>query len=174
MAEALGSADTAATVANQSTIAEAVMKVGDLCQRAVVSVDNSIGLTEAAQLMRERHVGFLVVYRTGDDQRRPIGVLTDRDIVIEVIAKKADADALRVDDLMTRQPVIANEAEDLGDVLQAMRMAGIRRVPVVDARGALAGVIAIDDAFDVIAKFMCDITGSVKNQQRQERRSRVT
>lgn len=149
------------------------MKVGDICKRAVIAVDNTMDITAASELMRLHHVGFLIVYKLGDDLRRPIGVLTDRDIVIEVIAKKVDPASITVDDLMTRQPLVADESEQLSDVLQAMRMAGIRRVPVVDARGALAGVVAIDDAFDVITGFMCDITGSVKNEQRQERRSRA-
>jgi CBS domain-containing protein len=153
---------------------ETVMKVGDICQRGVVCIDNTVDLAAAAQLMRERHVGFLIIYRSGDELRRPIGVLTDRDIVIEVIAKKVAADSLTVEDVMTRQPVIANEHEELAEVLQGMRMAGIRRVPVVDARGALIGVIAIDDAFDVITNFMCEITGSVKNEQRVERRTRAS
>jgi Mg/Co/Ni transporter MgtE len=74
---------------------------------------------------------------------------------------------------MTRHPLVARETEELGDVLQAMRTAGIRRVPVADTRGALVGVVAIDDAFDVITGFMCDITGLVKNEQRQERRARA-
>jgi len=149
------------------------MKVGEICKRAVTAIDNSMDIHAAADLMRQRHVGFLIVYRCGDELRRPIGVLTDRDIVVEVVAKKVDPAALTVEDLMTRQPLVANETEELGDVLQAMRMAGIRRVPVVDMRGALTGVIAIDDAFDVITGFMCDITGSVKNEQRHERRSRA-
>jgi predicted transcriptional regulator len=149
------------------------MKVGDICKRAVISTENSTDITAAAELMRQHHVGFLIVYKSGDELRRPIGVLTDRDIVIEVVAKKVDPASLKVDDLMTRQPLVANESEQLGDVLQAMRMAGIRRVPVVDTRGALTGVIAIDDAFDVITGFMCDITGSVKNEQRQEWHSRA-
>lgn len=150
------------------------MKVGEICQRAVVCIDNTVDLSAAAQIMRERHVGFLVVYRAGDDLRRPIGVLTDRDIVVEVIAKKVSADALTVEDVMTRQPVIANEHEELADVLQGMRMGGIRRVPIVDVRGALIGVLAIDDAFDVLTNFMCEITGSVKNEQRVERRTRAS
>lgn len=150
------------------------MKVGDICRRAVISIDNSMDVTAAAQLMRDQHVGFLVVYQAGDELRRPVGVLTDRDIVIEVIAKKVDPGALTVDDVMTRQPLLANETDELADLLQAMRNAGIRRVPVVDVRGALTGVIAIDDAFDVITGFMCDITGSVKNEQRQERRTRAS
>jgi predicted transcriptional regulator len=149
------------------------MKVGDICKRAVVSIDNSMDISAAAELMRQHHAGLLIVYKSGDELRRPIGVLTDRDIVIEAIAKKVDPASLKVDDLMTRQPLVANESEQLGDVLQAMRMAGIRRVPVVDTRGALTGVIAIDDAFDVITGFMCDITGSVKNEQRKEWHSRA-
>lgn len=150
------------------------MKVGDICQRSVVSIDNGQDLAAAAELMRERHVGFLVVHRLGDEQRRPVGVLTDRDIVVEVVAKKVDPTSVTVEDLMCRQPMVANDFEELGDVLQAMRIAGIRRVPVVDVRGGLVGVVAIDDAFDVITNFMCDITGSVKNEQRQERRSRAS
>lgn len=149
------------------------MKVGEICQRSVVCIESAVDLSAAAQMMRERHVGFLIVYRAGDDLRRPIGVLTDRDIVIEVIAKKIAADALTVEDVMTRQPVIANEHEELADVLQGMRMSGVRRVPIVDARGALIGVFAIDDAFDVLTNFMCEITGSVKNEQRTERRTRA-
>jgi predicted transcriptional regulator len=148
------------------------MKVSDICKRAVIAIDNSADINAAAELMRRHHVGFLIVHKSGDELRRPIGVLTDRDIVMETIAKKLDPAALRVDELMTRQPLVANESEELGDVLQAMRIAGIRRVPVGDSRGALAGVVAIDDVFDVIAGFMCDITGSVKSEQRQERRWR--
>jgi predicted transcriptional regulator len=159
-------------VSGCSQITEVVMKVGEMCRRAVIAVDNNLNLNAAAETMRTHHVGLLVVYRAGDELRRPIGVLTDRDIVIEVIAKNVDPSSVTVDDVMTRQPMVAEETEQLSDVLQAMRIAGIRRVPVVDARGALAGVVAIDDAFEVITGFMCDITGSIKSEQRHERRAR--
>ena len=149
------------------------MQVGEVCRHGAISIANTEGITEAARLMRERHVGFLIVHRLGDDLRRPIGVLTDRDLVVEVMAKQIDPRAVKVDDLMTRDPVVANETEDLADVLSGMRLAGIRRVPVVDARGALVGVIAIDDAFDLITTFMCDITGSIKHEQSVERRART-
>ena len=149
------------------------MNVGEHCRRGVISIADSADIVAAARLMRDQHVGLLSVHRQGDDIRRVIGVLTDRDIVIEVIAKKVDPASITVEDLMSRQPLVADEFEQLSDVLQAMRVAGIRRVPVVDARGALAGVVSIDDAFDIITGFMCDITGSVKSEQRQERRSRA-
>lgn len=149
------------------------MKIGDLCRRGVVSIDSSMDITAAAQLMREQHVGYLIVYRPGDDIRRPIGVLTDRDLVIEIIAAKVDPAELTVEDVMTRQPLIASETDELSDVLQAMRLAGIRRVPVVDVRGALVGVIAIDDVLEVMTGWLCDITGSIKSELRQEWRVRA-
>lgn len=149
------------------------MKVGEICRRGAISVAHTEGIAKAAELMRQHHIGFLIVYRLGDDLRRPIGVLTDRDIVVEVLAQKIDPEALAVEDVMTREPLVANETEDLSELLQAMRLAGVRRVPVVDARGALTGVIALDDAFDIITSFMCDITGSIKHEQRVERRARA-
>ncbi|WP_129781986.1 CBS domain-containing protein [Peristeroidobacter soli] len=149
------------------------MKVGEVCRRGAVSIANTESISSAARLMREHHVGFLIVHRLGDDTRRPIGVLTDRDLVVEVMAQRVDPDTVTVDDVMSRDLVVANETEDLSDVLQAMQLAGVRRVPVVDLRGGLAGVVAMDDAFDVITTFMCDITGAVKHEQRQERRQRA-
>lgn len=149
------------------------MKISEICKRGAVCIANSEGVSEAARLMRENHVGFLIVHQLGDDLRRPIGVLTDRDLVVQVMAKKADPESLTVDDVMTRQPLVAIENEDLSDLLQAMRLGGVRRVPVVDVRGALTGVVALDDAFDVITTFMCDITGSIKHEQRVERRARA-
>lgn len=153
-------------------IAEGVMKINEYCRRSVVSIAGNADIAAAAQLMREQHVGFLVVYKLGDDIRRPIGVLTDRDIVLQVVSPSLDPKAITVEDVMTRQPLIASESDELRDVLQAMRMAGIRRVPVVDARGALVGILAIDDALDVVTSLLCDITGSIKSEQRQEWRAR--
>ena len=149
------------------------MKVGEYCKRAVVAINGKADAAAAAQLMRNEHVGFLIVYRDGDELQRPVGVLTDRDLVLAVMARDVDARTVTVEDVMTRQPLIANESDELSDLLQAMRMAGIRRVPVVDVRGALVGIIATDDALDIITSLMCDITGSIKHEQRQEWRART-
>ena len=149
------------------------MKVGEYCKRAVVAIAASVDAAEAARLMREEHVGFLIVHHEGDSLQRPIGVLTDRDLVLGVMARDVDPHAVTVDDVMTRQPLIANEADELSDMLQGMRLAGIRRVPVVDVRGALIGIMAIDDAIDVVTGLLCDIAGSIKSEQRQEWRARA-
>jgi CBS domain-containing protein len=149
------------------------MKVGEYCRKAVVAIASNTDAAEAAKLMRKLHVGFLIAHREGDALQKPVGVLTDRDLVLGVMARDIDPHAVTVDDIMSRQPLIANEADELSDMLQAMRLAGIRRMPVVDARGALTGIMAIDDALEVVTGLMCDIAGSIKSEQRKEWRARV-
>jgi CBS domain-containing protein len=138
-----------------------------------VAIASSSDAAAAAKLMRAEHVGFLIAYREGDELQKPTGVLTDRDLVLGVMARDVDPRAVTVEDIMSRQPLVANETDELGDMLQAMRLAGIRRVPVVDDRGALTGIMAIDDAIDVVTGLMCDIAGSIKSEQRQEWRART-
>ena len=149
------------------------MKIGEYCKRAVVAIASKADAAEAAKLMRAEHIGFLIVYREGDELQKPVGVLTDRDLVLGVLARDVDPHSVTVDDVMTRQPLIANESDEFSDMLQAMRLAGIRRVPVVDVRGSLTGIMAIDDAIDVVTGLMCDIAGSIKSEQRQEWRARA-
>lgn len=148
------------------------MNIGQVCKHMVISIPDTSDIVEAAQLMRDQHVGFLVVFKEGDEWKRPIGVLTDRDIALEVVAREVAPRQVTARDVMTPDPVIASENDDLSELLQGMRIAGIRRAPVVDARGTLTGVIAIDDAIDLVTGFLCDISGSIKSEQRQEWRAR--
>jgi len=149
------------------------MKVGECCKRMVVSIHSNADAGVAAKTMRAQHVGFLVVCRDGDELRRPIGVLTDRDLVLTVMALDIDPYSVTVEDVMTRQPLTAHEDDELSDALQGMRLAGVRRVPVVDTRGALIGIFALDDGIDVLTGLMCDIAGSIRREQRQEWRARA-
>jgi CBS domain-containing protein len=149
------------------------MKVGEYCNKCVVAIASSADAADAAKLMRTHHVGFLVVHREGDVLRKPVGVLTDRDLVLGVMARDVDPYAVTVEDVMSRQPLTANESDVLNDLLQGLRLAGFRRAPVVDARGALVGIMTIDDAIEVITGLMCDVAGSIKSEQRQERRRRT-
>ncbi len=148
------------------------MRVDQYCKREVVAIAGDADVTEAAGLMRDRHVGFLVVFERDDPARRPIGVLTDRDIVLEVTAPSIDPHAVTVADVMTNDPMMARDSDDLSELMHGMRMAGIRRVPVVDANGALTGVIAVDDMIEVVSLLMEDIAASIKAEQRQEWRAR--
>ena len=125
------------------------MIVQDLFERDAVAIGGFENLTTASQLMREKNVSFLVVVEPGfDNQLKPVGVLTDRDIVRSVVAREADSRALRVDDVMTRDPLIAQPADDLLDAERRMRQLGVRRVPVVGDGGELLGVLSLDDILD--------------------------
>lgn len=151
------------------------MNVGDLCKRHVVTIPGGAGLTAAAQLMRAEHVGFLVVVEpaTEDEGLNVIGVLTDRDIVIAVVARAADPRTLTVGDVMTRDPLLAKEAGSVEVTLRFMREVGVRRVPVLNNKGRLVGVMALDDALNAIAAQLSDIAASIRNEQRVERSVRA-
>src|SRR4029078_7514508 len=113
------------------------MKIAEYCKRAVVAIASKVDAAEAAKLMRAEHVGFLIVYREGDELQKPVGVLTDRDLVLGVLARDVDPHSVTVDHVMTRQPLIANESDELSDMLQAMRLAGIRPAPTSGLRVSL-------------------------------------
>jgi len=99
----------------------------------------------------------------------PIGVLTDRDIVVGVVAKQTDPKALRVGDLMTRQPVVVDESASLGQAPGEMRRIGIRRIPVVGHNSLLVGVLSLDDILGALSEDLLDVAGSVRNEVRIEK-----
>ena len=150
------------------------MNVGSICRREVVTVTPHIDLVAAAQVMRERHVGFLVVVEPEPHTPygRPIGVLTDRDIVVSIVARGADPKLLTVADLMKRYPAMVDEADLLEQALHTMRRMGVRRLPVVGPAGMLSGVIALDDMLAVLCGEGSDAVSTVRNEQRNEARLR--
>ncbi len=144
--------------------------VSSVCQRNVVTVRPHDDLTAAARTMREKHVGCLVVteFDVGSQKERPVGVLTDRDIVVAVVAGEAEPKALRVEDVMTRQPVTIPEGASIASAVHQMRRIGVRRLPVVDYRGNLVGVLSLDDVIGVLAVELQDVAGSIEREQRIE------
>lgn len=129
------------------------MNALELCQRKVVTVRRHEELGTAAWMMRERHVGCLVVVEPAGIMggERPIGMLTDRDIVTQVIVREADPRDVSVEDAMSPHPVTVAATAPIEEALQLMREGHVRRLPVVDDRGRLAGIIALDDIFEYLA-----------------------
>src|SRR5689334_8146145 len=109
------------------------MRVAEICTRDPVTVRKSERLTEAAKRMREAHVGDLVVVETYGPRVVPVGILTDRDIVIEVVARVPDRmTSLEVGDVIGDDVLTVCEDEDLTFALERMRKFSVRRIPVVD------------------------------------------
>ena len=150
------------------------MNVGSICRHQVITVTPRTDLVAAAQLMREQHVGFLVVVEPEPNTTfgRPVGVLTDRDIVISVVARDADPKSLTVADVMKQYPAMVDETDPLDQALHTMRRMGVRRLPVVGSAGMLTGILALDDVLDVLSGEISDVSGTVRNEQRIESRLR--
>ena len=144
--------------------------IGQIAQRNVVTVREADDLVAAAKRMREQHVGYLIVAEpeASSQSLRPVGVLTDRDIVVAVIAKDIDPHALTVGDVMIREPVVVREDSPITSALQEMGRIGVRRMPVVGARGELLGVVSIDDVLETLADELGNIAGSIRHEQRFE------
>jgi CBS domain-containing protein len=149
------------------------MSIIDIATRHVVSIGAGATVREAAELMRHRHVGLLVVVEQPNGERYPIGVLTDRDIVVSVTAPGIDPDVITVGDVMSRAVSTCGAHDDLFGALQTMRVHGIRRLPVVDGHGALCGLVSIDDIIAAIGQNLGDLSAALRREQVNEMRSRT-
>jgi CBS domain-containing protein len=150
------------------------MNVGDLCQREVLTVSRSSDVIKAAQLMRQGHVGYLVVVEPGEVERqRPVGVLTDRDIITEVLATGRDPARVHVGDIMTQPPITVRESESADKALQEMRRVEVHRLPVVGPHDELVGVVALDDVLSVVASTLQSLARSIRNDRWIEGKPRL-
>ena len=149
------------------------MNVGEFCTREVVVIGRDATILEAAKLMRRHHVGDVVVIDVRDNKKVPIGILTDRDIVVELLAKEVDLSLINAGDAMSLDLHSVKEDEDLLETMQFMRQRGIRRVPVVGAAGELIGIITLDDMIEAISEQMTDLVQLLGREHQIERERRV-
>jgi CBS domain-containing protein len=147
-----------------------MLTAGETCSRAVTIAYPSLAIGEAARLMRQRHVGCLVVVEELSSRESLVtGILTDRDIAIGVVAADRDPHGLRVGDLMTKDVVTAREDDSLADVISIMRRRKVRRVPVTGARDVLVGILSLDDVIAVMTQQMQEVAAAVVAAASHER-----
>lgn len=144
------------------------MTIGEICTRRVVIASRDTSIYDAAKLMREYHAGDLVVTDELGDKRTPIGIVTDRDIVIEILAEGLNPGGLTVGDIMTGSLVTVNEHDSIFEALRLMRSEGIRRTPIVDSAGALIGIVSLDDMLELIAEELGDLASLIREERRNE------
>ncbi len=148
------------------------MNAGDICNREVVVVYRTTSLLEAAKLMRDFHVGSLVVVVDRLSERVPVGIVTDRDLALAVLAKEVDPRSVDVGDVMSTELFTVREQDSVTDVLRLIRDRGVRRVPVLTHSGALAGIVTIDDVLDIVAEQLGDIVHAIERERVRETRVR--
>jgi CBS domain-containing protein len=148
------------------------MKLKDICILDVACCTSEISILAAARMMRQQHTGDLIVIDDRDEERIPVGILTDRDIVIEVLGQGLDPAKATVADAMTTQLVVASGFEEVSLAIERMRAHGVRRVPVVDDDGCVMGIVTLDDMLKLHAEQAGALLEIISKEQAMEGRAR--
>jgi len=135
------------------------MAINEFCHRNVVCATRDTTVTEAANLMRQHHIGDVIIVETRGGKQIPIGIVTDRDIVVEVIAAGIDPRLLKLGDLRLAPLVTVDEGTSYAETVSRMSAEGVRRMPVVGDDGALAGIITLDDMLWQLAAPLAALAG---------------
>ena len=133
------------------------MSLERICRTEVATVLPDTSLLEVAQLMSDRRVGSVVVI----EDHHPVGILTDRDIVVKVVAVGKDPKVTRAGAVMTPNPALVNVNDDPLDATRIMRDRGLRRLPVVDENGNLLGMVTLDDVLGLMGAELSNVAEAI-------------
>jgi len=134
------------------------MSLERFCREPVVTIQPTQSVRDAARLMRDRHVGAVLVV----DGDRPIGIVTDRDIVMRAIIEGRDPNTTPVRDVMSGSLTVVGSDQKIDDAVVAIRTAGIRRLPIVNAAGKAIGIVTLDDLVVLMAGELNMVAGAVQ------------
>ena len=148
------------------------MPVGEICNRDVIIVKREDTILEAARLMRQHHVGDVVVVEEREGLRIPVGIVTDRDLVIEIMATELDPNVITAGDIMEPELVTVKESVGVFEAVQYMRSKTVRRLPIVDESGALVGILTLDDLLELLSEELLAVARLVSYQRQKETRHR--
>jgi len=144
------------------------MPIGDVCIREVLVATPETTVTEAARLMRQHHVGDLVVVAGENGSRVPTGIVTDRDIVLGGVATGLDPSIFTIGDLVTETLVTVREDLGVFECIQKMRIKGVRRMPVMDAQNKLVGIVSVDDLVQLLGQELGELGRLISREQAKE------
>jgi CBS domain-containing protein len=146
-----------------------LMKLSELCNNKVVTVTSEDTVFYACKLLRNEHVGCLVVVDLYEGNSKPIGIITDRDVVVKVIAPDVVINKVLVKDVIDSKFITANINDDPHTALVLMRKHGIRRIPIINDTGELEGIITIDDLFEYLSNELNQLTRAIFMEQKREK-----
>ena len=144
------------------------MHVSEICNRDVATLERKDTVRDAAVLMRKRHVGDVVIVDKKTDGMDPVGILTDRDIVVELIADDVELNSVVVGEVMSSPPMTVYQDEDLWDTVKKMSRMGIRRIPVLNGQDRLVGILSVDDLLSQVSERLQDLSNLITNEKRRE------
>jgi CBS domain-containing protein len=147
------------------------MNIASLCSREVVGIAAEASVRDAATLMCEEHVGALVVM-TGDDPPQVVGLLTDRDLALDVLGRDPVAGGLRAGNLAKAPPIAVASSASLQEAVAAMDKAGVRRLLVVDVDGGVVGLVAAEDLMAAISAELAALVHALHGGIEREKNER--
>ena len=143
--------------------------IASICNRDVAFTTRDTTIAAAARLMRHGHIGSLVVVEQMNGGKRiPVGMVTDRDIIVEVIATGLDPAVITVGDIMAQEIVVGRESDSVLETLEIMRFKGVRRLPTVNGEGQLVGIVTVDDLLEILAEELSELARIVAREQSNE------
>jgi len=148
------------------------MKISEICTHDVIVAQRQSTILELAQLMRKHHVGNIIIVDQVGLRRKPVGIVTDRDIIMELVAKEESLNSVNANDIMSADLVTVGEYVATWDAMDIMREHGIRRLPVVDGVGLLTGIVSTDDILEALAEQILDLVMLFGREKRLEKKSR--
>jgi CBS domain-containing protein len=138
--------------------------VGSICSREVIVAGPGEPLRTAVQLMHAQRVGSIVICEDLHGRRIPVGIVTDRDVALSLLHHDSEVAAIPLRLVMSTDPLVLFEDQDISEALDFLRARGVRRAPVVDAARSLVGIVSIDDLLGVIARQLADIARLIERQ----------
>jgi CBS domain-containing protein len=150
------------------------MTVGSICKRSVVAVPKGETIVDVAKRMRMLHVGTVIVIEDRKGKHFPVGILTDRDIVLTIVASEPHhLPSILVRDVINDNLLSAHEDTSLADAVKMMQERGVRRLPIVDYEGALVGIVTADDVIRFLAEQLNQVVQMMNHEEQVERHHHV-
>ncbi len=144
------------------------MTIGTICNREVITVQRDATVLHAAVLMRQYHDGDVVVIENRKNKTVPIGIVTDRDIVVELVATELDCKVITVGDIIVTKLIVVKDSAGVFEAIQLMANKGVRLLPVVDDDGGLVGIVTLDDLLLLLSKELAALNKLVTREQKNE------
>ena len=144
------------------------MNLKQFCRNDVIVIEDNKAVQEAAQLMKEEDIGCVIVVANNDPdsagRKKPIGILTDRDIAINVVANSSDSNKVKVADIMCKAPLTINHNKDVSEAIMMLQDRGVRRAPVLDENENLCGIVTLDDMLVIMVNNLTNLANVVQKQ----------
>ncbi|MFT6992129.1 MAG: CBS domain-containing protein [Paraglaciecola sp.] len=149
------------------------MNVGEICSKNIVHVSPQHSVLDMARIMREQHVSSVVVVDNIDGEIRPLGLITDRDLMIDVLAAKLDPSVLTAEDIITSELICVTETHDVREALKYLRYYAVSKAPVVNVNGVLVGLFSIEDSLATLSGEFSELVQLLSNELMNETPNRI-